>query len=710
MKSKQLLCLLSMIVTLSSPYATAQAWSGILNSSRAANWQRANVGVPGGIPSATWTQCGATIAAYGTVGSPASPATINNAIAACGANQYVLLGPGTFYLNDSPRITQSNVVLRGSGPTSTTLALGGSSWAGYGGSFSGSIYVGGLQIGSDNFRVQPPCGGSGSTNCGTWGGGFSQGATSITISGVGSTGILNGDMIILDQQGDVADTGGYLTCENTSPLFCMAQNAVEGRVISGTYWVEEQFVRVVSGCSSACNGSGPYTITISPGLYANNWNQGDGAGKTGVWFTKPISKVGIENMTVDDTTCPDAINCESGVTFFDVDGGWVKNVIILNTRRNHIWLANSSHMEVRDSYLYGTKNGESQSYGVEFFPAGDSLVENNIFQQVASPIMFGGGAGNVIGYNFSIDNVYGPPSFSQGSYVSHSGGNYLNLFEGNIFNELITDQLHGTSGLSTAFRNWLNGLDWNTCTYNAPGCSDTNNFANHPNIQTQPFSLASYARGVNIIGNVLGTPGYHVAYQFATPAVPSSTTVCNQAIYTFGYSNGPPICNIGGNGGVADDLMVASTGMRWGNYDVVNKAPQWSNTESSPGAVMYIAAQTTPANHNLPASLYLSGTPSWWGTMAFPPIGPDVIGGNGGTYPSGTYAQGICPVGNVAGGATCTSSLGGFANVNPAMNCYFNVLNGRPDGSGSALGFDANSCYSNPLLPNPPTALNAVVQ
>lgn len=709
MRPRQLLC--SMIIILLSANAGAQVWSGILNPTRAADWQRANVGVPGGIPSANWTQCGSTIAPYGSSGSPASPATINNAIAACGSNTFVLLGAGTFYLNDSPTIGKSGVALRGSGTTSTTLALGGSGWAGRGGSFAGSIYVGGTPIGADNFRVLPPCGGNNSTNCATWTGGFSQGGTSITISGVGSTGIQNGDMIVLDQKGDTTDTGGFIQCENTLPLFCMAQNAVEGRVISGTYWVQEQFVRVVSGCSSACNGAGPYTLTISPGLYANNWNKGNGANNTGVWFTKPISNVGIENLTVDDTTCPDAMNCGSGITFFDVDGGWVKNVIILNTRRNHVWLANSSHMEIRDSYFYGTKNGESQSYGVEFFPAADSLVENNVFQQIASPIMFGGGAGNVIGYNFSIDNVYGPSTFSQGSYISHSGGNYMNLFEGNIFNELITDQLHGTGGLVTVFRNWLNGLDWNTCTYSAPGCSNTNNFANHPDVQTQPFSLASYARGMNIIGNVLGTPGYHAAYQFATPVVPPGKAICNEAIYTFGYSNGPPACNIGGGGGVADDTLVASSAMRWGNYDVVNKAVQWSSSESSPAAVTYIAAQSTPTDHNLPPSFYLSGTPPWWGTLPFPAIGPDVTGGNGGTYPSGTYAQGICPVGNVAGGATCSSSLGGFANTNPAMSCYFNGMNGPSDGSGGPLAFDASSCYGDaPPPPSPPSGLNAVVQ
>ena len=80
--------------------ATAQAqtpWSGIISSSRATNWSSA--GVSGGIPSGSWAQCGSTITAYGSTGSPGSPSTINNAVTSCPPNTYVQLGAGTFYLN-----------------------------------------------------------------------------------------------------------------------------------------------------------------------------------------------------------------------------------------------------------------------------------------------------------------------------------------------------------------------------------------------------------------------------------------------------------------------------------------------------------------------------------------------------------------------------------------------------------------------------------
>src|SRR5882724_2639287 len=252
----------------------------------------------------------------------------------------------------------------------------------------------------------------------------------------------------------------------------------------------------------------------------------------------------------------------------------------------------------------------------------------------------------------------------------------MNLWEGNIMNAYLTDQLHGTSGLITIYRNWLNGLDWNTLS--AP--------ANHPTNQAQPITWSSYTRGMNVIGNVLGTPGFHTNYELATPAASSCSS---PTIFVLGYSN---IC--GANGGVADDVRVKSSLMRWGNYDVANAAVRWDGTESSPAASTYIGAQSTPASHTLPASFYLAGKPSWWGAGSYPPIGPDVTGGNGGTFPSGTYVQGICPVGKISGGATCATAYTGLVNLNPAMACYFNTINGPSDGGGSALAFDASACYT----------------
>ena len=64
-------------------FVQAQQWAGVLAPARAISWQ--NTGIPGGLPDASWSQCGSTIAPYGTSGSPGSTSTINSQINGCAA-------------------------------------------------------------------------------------------------------------------------------------------------------------------------------------------------------------------------------------------------------------------------------------------------------------------------------------------------------------------------------------------------------------------------------------------------------------------------------------------------------------------------------------------------------------------------------------------------------------------------------------------------
>jgi hypothetical protein len=675
------LSLLFSIVLLCLP-VYAQSWSGILNPTRAANWQRSSVGVPGGIPT-TYTQCGATIAAY-----TGDASTINNAIAACGANTYLLLGVGTFNLSTGINIQgKSKFVLRGSGPNSTTLAFTNGINC-----LSGAENIciqnsNGLYGGSNN--TLPPC--ISKTACADWTAGFAQGATSITVANVGSLGILNGDMIAVDRQNDTTDNGGFMVCDSTpssgtnqfgntvtapggaivGPYACHQipeTSSGNGRIIGGWDYSQEQWVRVTAGCVSACVGAGPFTLTISPGLYGNNYA---GSNK-GVFFTKPVSYVGLENMTLDNTNS----SARSNVGMNNADSWWMKNVRSIRGVRNHMYLNDSTHGEIRDSYFFGTANASNQSYGIEIYGS-DNLVENNIFQQVASPLVGpGGDSGNVYAYNFSIDNVFNPPAWQQVTYNSHDAGNSFNLYEGNQMAGIGADDVHGTSGLDTLFRNRLIGQDYNTASGCTPPCLATNG--------TVAAEFLQYNRGLNLIGNIIGKPGFHTAanggvYEYYAGGSAVSTANCNFSIFSLGAG---AICNNLSNGGAPNDPLVRSTMMRWGNYDTVSAAVRWDNIESSPGAVTYIAAQSTPASHSLPASFYLSGKPNWWGAMPFPAIGPDVTGGTG---------------------------PGGYSYNIPAANCYYNIMSGPVDGSGSALPFDANVCYlRSGSAPAAPTSISAI--
>src|SRR5882724_7829065 len=113
-RRRSLLVFLSLLAAIPAT-ANAQQWSGILDPTRAIDWSTA--GVPGGIPSGSWTQSGATILAAAAPcnnGSGDCTGTIQTALNACGVNHFVLLGTGVFLIN-SRLIIPNNCALRGGG-------------------------------------------------------------------------------------------------------------------------------------------------------------------------------------------------------------------------------------------------------------------------------------------------------------------------------------------------------------------------------------------------------------------------------------------------------------------------------------------------------------------------------------------------------------------------------------------------------------------
>ena len=196
-------------------HSRAQLSSGIISSSRAMDWTQA--GIPGGLPSTSWTQCGSTIAAYS-----GSAATINSALSACGANQYVLLGSGTFTLNSVIDFGQkNNVVLRGSGANSTfvTWAAGAPS-----GTSSCNTGYGKPLVGICNSSITCLSGCVPSTIY-QWTSGYAQGATQVTLSGTaGISKLGSGNLTLLQltqnddgytgypATGTSADNGNYFVC------------------------------------------------------------------------------------------------------------------------------------------------------------------------------------------------------------------------------------------------------------------------------------------------------------------------------------------------------------------------------------------------------------------------------------------------------------------------------------------------------------------
>src|SRR5581483_12203857 len=92
-------------------------WANILPPGNGIDWNQS--GIPGGIPSAAWTQTGSTISASDCAdGASDCTSTIQKKLKACGENHFVLLGPGTFLIKKSLSIP-SHCALRGSGADKT---------------------------------------------------------------------------------------------------------------------------------------------------------------------------------------------------------------------------------------------------------------------------------------------------------------------------------------------------------------------------------------------------------------------------------------------------------------------------------------------------------------------------------------------------------------------------------------------------------------
>jgi hypothetical protein len=264
--------------------------------------------------------------------------------------------------------------------------------------------------------------------------------------------------------------------------------------------------------------------------------------------------------------------------------------------------------------------------------------------------------------------------------------------------------------MNTLFRNFFTG--WESCANGNCGSFTAKASA------TTPFRMVESSRYHNAIANVLGTPGVSSTYK-------TTAGFASGAIYEVGS----------GNGSIPADPSVSSTSIFWGNYDVVTGAVRWCGNSTDTGwatacagvsevpTALALYPQPLPTKGDtasgmaaLPPSLYLSTPPSWWGSMPWPLIGPDVTGGNIGQCSGTLNAAGkfnglpATSTAQCAGNPLTTPAWGGHVNANPAMACFLTTMGGLPDGTNAVLNFNAASCYGAAVstAPNPPTNLIAV--
>jgi len=300
----------------------------------------------------------------------------------------------------------------------------------------------------------------------------------------------------------------------------------------------------------------------------------------------PLANCGIEDLYLEGRHAFGWSRGHSG-HFFRMDSCmycWVKNIEGYNVPANcHVWASFCYGLEVRDSYFHDAHAyGGGEAYGVALYnDTSACLVENNIFKHLHCPMMACYGAsGNVFAYNYILEGAASSGQFC--GISTHATHAYMNLWEGNHGDKALADWTHGSGSHNTLLRNKLRGCE--------PG----------GRWDQSAVDIAYYNRKWSVLGNILGTVGYHTIYEHSN-GEPDNASV-DRVIYRLGYSYDKKL------GNPVDDQATMAL-IRHGNWDAVTRSVKWD-----PG----IASRT------LPCSCYLSGRPAFFGDLPWPAYGPDV--------------------------------------------------------------------------------------
>jgi hypothetical protein len=624
---------------------------GVVNpiaASRRIDWSYAGAGV---IPT-NQTKCGSTLATSSTA------AQINTAIAGCAATAnapgYVLLANGTFTLTAQIVISKSYVTLRGGGPDQTTLLMSGYPQC--------TVYQAHLCITS---APSTSLDGANPANVMAISAGYTVGSTSITLGNgflAGTQKPVVNSVIVLDQIVDAIaranDTWpADFVCVEIGPCTYGGppDSPVDGRGSGATSRSLFQVVQVTSitgdaTCSTGC------TVGITPPIMSPDWKAS--LSPQAFWEgTAHIEGVGIENLTIkhdatDATTC-NSLSATGGscsaIGFELASRSWVKNVTITGEALRYaggVDIEYSTQITVRDSYIFDTRINDD--YGIDPRTSSSVLLENNIFQHIRTPLTCEACTGFVIAYNYTIatcdpTDLGGGSFWSYGAFVNHGSGSEFWLAEGNDAINLEVEDVHGALSFGTEFRNRFDGTDHSSICNN----------------QTVPAFVYTLGRFHNYVGNVLGTSGYHTQYQTIAGG---AVTNCIVSIYALGLGGD---CLDASGPYPPNDTHVADSILRWGNWDTVNAATRWVNAEVPSGLTNF--ANPIPATQTLPSSEYLSAKPAFFKTHTYPPIGPDVSGGD-------------------------VTNVGGHVWRIPARICFEDVMSGLYADTVSKT-FNASNCY-----------------
>ena len=561
-----LLCLLLLAIHGDSDESDAPSISledPIIPADRRIDWK---VGIPGGIPADRPVWKSVTDVPYSAdpTGATDSSPAFNRALADMPEHHALYVPEGTYRL-DSSIIWQDkgdNKTIRGAGPGSAKLLF----------------YVGMIEMGPASAEAHTGLDLDTKTNGLSIDADLSvdavKGETHVHLSALPSW-VKPGHLYIIDQLDDPSFVRNGGSEGSSHPR-------------EGTGNGPRGLGHIVKVTSTQRSGPSDYQVNFEiPLYYGFRTSQQAQIAMAGYDATSaaPLSACGVEDLYLEGKHAVGWSRGSAGhlIRMDSCMHCWVKNIESYNVPANcHVWASFCYGLEVRDSYFHDSHAyGGGEAYGVAFYNVTSaSLVENNIFKHLHCPTMACYGAsGNVFGYNYVFE---GAASSSQFCGIStHATHAYMNLWEGNNSDKALADWTHGSSSHNTLFRNRLRGYE--------PG-GRYDQCAVH---------IAYYNRTWSVIGNVLGTPGYHTIHERSNGEPDDSRA--DRVIYRLGYRgkwDQPP----------HDDLATMDL-LRHGNWDSVTQSVKWDPQITS---------------QELPKSCYLSSKPAFLGDLPWPAFGPDV--------------------------------------------------------------------------------------
>jgi hypothetical protein len=571
---------------LGMPFHSTAQITYTLPADRATVW-RPGVTYNGGIPT-NRTQCGPTLTPSG--GNDLSQ--IQAAINACTANHYVLLGPGTFTISGAAQsigITKSNITLRGSGPSITTVTRSdGAVDDDYHPNAAAPI----IWVGPNRFPKLPTVDGGAAYNLSSDG---VDGASSVVVASAPSGGFAAGQIVLLSElsgatyRPDPSGRGSILMSGDGKVTYqCHQPGIGTDDCRTNAYSLSDRITQELKEVASFDSGS--RTLTFTSPLHTEYRVANTAQVATFASQHVPIAGVGVEEMTISRGDAGNLI-------FMNAAHSWARRIESTKWLGEGVQFDKCFRCELRDSYVHTPVFFEpgGGSYNITLDTAtSELLVENNISRDADKVLVArGAGAGSVIGYNYLDDGRIGSnPAWQEiGLGASHYVGPHHVLFEGNWAFNADNDKTHGNSNTHTYFRNYLRGV---RTFYPADTSAGSARVA----------GATATTYHMSWVGNVLGAPGAMAGWDYENGKMADGP-----GIWRFGWDDWSPY---------PVDPVVMQTTIRDGNFDYLTNQVHWHGLGGNGASSGLIP----PVNSLLPNSMYMAGKPPFFGTLAWPWVDP----------------------------------------------------------------------------------------